>query len=165
MTGLSSVEKVPFARNFTEESVGDSDAAKALLSLLLDAKKYRTAETTGEAQLISIENDCIEQGWDGYNASAISSETIGIAREILESLPSVFPTPDVIPEPDGEIALEWEGEEGAIFSISISKTGLLSHAGSILEGQKLREVSGQEQWNGWNIPEKLMEYISRVNYP
>ncbi len=72
--------------------------------------------------------DASVDGWDGYGAKAVSSATYGNALAFLETLPTTTPVPDVVPEPDGEIAFEWDYGPWRILSVSVGPTGLLSYA-------------------------------------
>jgi hypothetical protein len=86
--------------------------------------------------------DASVDGWDGYGAKGVSSATYGNARAFLETLPTTTPMPDVVPEPDGEIAFEWDYGPWRILSVSVGPTGLLSYAA--LYG-RTSKVHGTEQ--------------------
>lgn len=79
----------------------------------------------------SIEADCGSRNWDGYNATPISHNALRSAWDYASSLPEEIPIPEVTPEPDGEIALEWYGKDGSVFSISFGEGETISYAGLI----------------------------------
>jgi len=67
-------------------------------------------------------------GWDGYDAEPISLESANGALRIINALPDHITPPSVVPEPDGEVALEWSGDNRRDFSVSLSGT-TLTYAG------------------------------------
>lgn len=70
--------------------------------------------------------DCQFSNWDGYGAVPISYYTYHKALCFLEALPSHCPFPEVIPEPDGDLALEWRGGHGKKLSVSLNANGRLA---------------------------------------
>jgi len=64
-------------------------------------------------------------GWDGYGAEPVSIDSANGALQLIEALPEHISLPSVIPEPGGEIALEWRTDNQRDFSISISGTSLV----------------------------------------
>lgn len=73
--------------------------------------------------LDEVFEECSEKGWDGYDARPITEDTYIEAIRLIRSLPltSSIPMPEVIPEPSGEIALEWS--KGKRFTLVISASG------------------------------------------
>jgi len=69
-----------------------------------------------------------------------------------------MPAPDIVPEADGEIAIEWDIEANRIFSVSIGANGPLHFAG--LFGRE-KEVHGVESFNG-EISEDILHYIDKL---
>jgi len=63
---------------------------------------------------------CTDQGWDGYDAEPISMESANGALTVLDVLPEGIQAPDVVPEPTGDIALEWHTEDHKHFSLSVT---------------------------------------------
>lgn len=75
----------------------------------------------------------------------------------LLSLPSWMPLPEIVPESDGEIAIEWDQSPTEIFSISIGEQSAIHFAG--LFG-KDKERHGVEPFEGI-ISEELLYYIEQ----
>jgi len=50
--------------------------------------------------------------WDGYGASAIESQIATQARETFSALVRRLPAPDISPNPNGTISLEWSTQLG-----------------------------------------------------
>lgn len=76
----------------------------------------------------SLFRRCSRPGWDGYDAEPVSVKSANGALQIINALPDHIAPPSVIPEPDGEVALEWSGSNRRDFSISLSGA-TLTYAG------------------------------------
>jgi hypothetical protein len=50
--------------------------------------------------------------WDGYGAAALSPTTVGNAKLLVQSILDTVPLPEISPNPNGTISLEWEAERG-----------------------------------------------------
>jgi len=64
--------------------------------------------------------------------------------------------PDIVPEPDGEIAIEWYRGAGQTFSISIGPSGPVHYAGRFGHNQ---EIHGVEPFLD-GVPSRLLDLIS-----
>jgi len=100
---------------------------------------------------------CSRRGWDGHRAQAISRATYDRARLFLESLPSTVPAPDIVPETDGDIAIEWERGPQHMFSVSIGAMGRVNFVGVYGE----EERHGIEPFDGVISPD-LLFYIRKL---
>jgi hypothetical protein len=69
--------------------------------------------------------------WDGPGSAPVSDLTMGRALAFLEALPSTFPPPEISADPDGEIAFEWYGGRGLVFSVSVGERLGVAYAGTI----------------------------------
>jgi hypothetical protein len=77
-------------------------------------------------QLGEVYTDCYEPDWDGYGAAPIGYDTYLKALAFLEALPSHIPYPDIVPEPDGDLAMEWRGNHEQKLSVSLNAEGRLA---------------------------------------
>ncbi len=93
--------------------------------------------------LHQILQDCSKVNWDGYNASPISERAFFEANKLLELLPSDVPTPEIVPEPTGDIGLEWYRGKQFAFVISVSGRNLITYAGTFGAGN---ETHGTENF-------------------
>jgi hypothetical protein len=90
---------------------------KYLVALARNASVYARA-----AAAETIENmSQLDEDWDGYGAAKISSEARGNAMRVLNTLPATLSTPDIVPNPNGTIAFEWETDK-AVAHLEIGKT-------------------------------------------
>lgn len=115
-----------------------------------------------EATLHSLEElfeECTDEGWDGYNALPISEGAYLEARRIIQSLPmiSFIPMPELTPEPNGEIALEWRKGSRFILVASVRGRNEITYAG--LFG--LNKTHGIEYFND-TLPPVLLDNLKRL---
>ena len=92
-------------------------------------------------ELWDIYRECSEDNWDGYKASPITVSTYKEAKKLLLWIPSLYPLPEILPEPDGGIALEWYKEPNISFAVSVNGTGIIHYAGLFGENN---EMHGKE---------------------
>ncbi|HLF09904.1 MAG TPA: hypothetical protein VJA26_01725, partial [Gammaproteobacteria bacterium] len=99
---------------------------------------------------------------DGYQAKPITQATCGRVAAFLDNLPSWMSAPEIVPEADGEIAIEWYRAKDQTFSISVAENGPLHYAG--LFGRD-EEVHGVEPFAD-SVPIRLLAFISEfLNRP
>ena len=84
--------------------------------------------------LDNIFNECSKKNWNGYNAPPLRKKAYNEARKIIEELPPNIPMPDIVPEPDGDIGLDWYREKHFGFTISVSGNNKINYAGVFGEG-------------------------------
>ena len=103
-------------------------------------------------------SECSEKGWDGYSAEPLSITAYAGALRFLQMWPPSFPTPEVVPEPDGSIGLEWYKSRGNVFIISFDGSSSLAYAGIISGTNKTR---GTEVFAD-SIPETIQNAVARL---
>jgi hypothetical protein len=69
-----------------------------------------------------------------------------------------LPAPDIVPEPDGDLSIEWDFGPDKIFSISIGEMGKLHYAGLLGGGV---ERHGVEPYSGV-VSTEVLGYIKRL---
>ncbi len=80
------------------------------------------------------------------------------AKRLLESLPlTFFPIPEVIPEPNGEIGLEWYREKRNVFVASVSGRNEIVYAGLL----GVNKLHGTEYF-GDSLPSIILENLKRL---
>jgi len=115
-----------------------SDGNRPIKSLWAEDRNYVRgsaadwAPVIGSA-LLTIENECNQNGWDGLGSRAVIDATINLVEEIADCLftllPRGTPAPDLIPESDGEICISWVIDHDRIFSVSVGDHGKINFAG------------------------------------
>lgn len=81
------------------------------------------------ARLDQIMVECGNPGWDGEGASPVTKQARAEALRFLLLLPLSFPTPEVDPEPDGGVALEWCLRRHCVFTLYFSGTQVVGYTG------------------------------------
>ena len=120
-----------------------SESENLKRSYLSVLKKFRIPESIGRYsdilnELEEIKVSCNQDNWDGYGANAVSYDTYLSAIEVILMLNSAFlnvPMPEITPEPDGDIAFEWNDGHGRTFLFSIDDNQTLTYAGIFGSGK------------------------------
>lgn len=121
-------------KGFAEEAEYLENRYKEIL------EEFKSSESTGrysEVQTLINEveevfKSCSKDDWDGYGANAVSGNTYWGAIRVIEMLSAAFlkfPMPEITPEPEGDIAFEWNDEYGRTFVFSIDDDQVLTYAG------------------------------------
>lgn len=147
-------------------NTGFSDDSKSLEKNLerqiMEMRELLTIELrVGEAfeLLFDVYRECSEANWDGYSASPITWNTFREALQLIRLLPSFFPLPEILAEPDGSIGFEWRKGQRLIFVISVEGKHKINYAG-IFGSNK---VHGSEYF-GEMLPSVVIENLRRLFY-
>ncbi len=80
--------------------------------------------------LREVVDERFEEGWDGYDAFPIKESAYEEAKRILENIILFnIPAPEIVAEPNGEIALEWYKGNNQVFIASVSGSSEIVYAG------------------------------------
>jgi hypothetical protein len=161
MTRLAVAYNPGVSVTLKDSSRGASKEQDHIRKLLYEAQNYRTPENTGLRRLDDLTEECSKANWDGYGAIPLNANASRIARAILQTISGSFPAPDIVPEPDGEIAFEWENNDGSIFSLSMGGNGMLAFAGVYADGTK---IHGSEPWHESTLSHAIIEYIGKAAF-
>ncbi len=80
-------------------------------------------------ELSHIRSDCSEEGWDGYNATPVSYAAIIDSAKLIQQLPKDIPAPELVPEPDGSIGLEWYIDQWHVLTLSVKGDAIIVFSG------------------------------------
>jgi hypothetical protein len=69
------------------------------------------------SDLWKLADECREENWDGEGACALETAAIQNTKRFIRAFPDGLPIPDVSPEPDGSISLDWIVSRHRIFSL------------------------------------------------
>jgi hypothetical protein len=151
LDSLPSAEGFSDESNFLRESFAEARDAR-------DISRYWSA-TLDEAldDLARLKQECAELGWEGYGAQPVNEETLDQVVAFLRALPEDVPVPDLVPEPDGEVSIEWQNGPRRVFSVSVGPHERLSYAGLL----------GANRWHGVDlffgaVPPEIIRGIARV---
>lgn len=81
-------------------------------------------------EAFEIYRECSEHGWDGYDASPLSEDSILHARNFIDLIPVWAPRPDLIPSPDGWLSFEWRSRTNRMLSVT-PENGALIYAAAL----------------------------------
>jgi hypothetical protein len=110
------------------------------------------------SQLAAIATECSEQGWDGDNASAVDPIAVLLTKRFLRALPHGVPLPELAPEPDGSISLDWIHSRNRLLSLSIGHRNRLAYAW--LDGADKGHAVAR--FDGQNVPPRVLEAIKDI---
>ncbi len=79
---------------------------------------------------LELGDACAKEGWDGYDATPISSEDIARALLLIDLLPEWASPAELAPSPEGVISFEWHSAQDKILSVTPQK-GLLVYAAAL----------------------------------
>lgn len=108
----------------------------------------------------TVLSECSESNWDGYGAMPISEEAVHEAMYFISQLPSYFPIPGVVPEPDGDLGLEWYHDPGNQLVLTFSGKNIVTFAG-IFEG--VNKTYGSELFID-SIPVLITQILRRLPF-
>lgn len=80
------------------------------------------------AKLMVIANDCVLADWDGNEANPVNEVAVKNAEAFVRALPDDMPMPELAPEPDGSISLDWITSRYRQFSLSVGSDNRLACA-------------------------------------
>jgi len=126
--------------------------------ILMDPLHPGLAKQEAIACVNSITCDCSAPGWDGYKAMPISIESAESAEKFILALPQSIPVPEISPEPDGELSLDWVKTKRSVFSLSMGPNGRMAYAWMDDMGRNC----GVGHFDGVTIPDWMLEKISYI---
>jgi len=107
------------------------------------------------SKLWELADECGSEDWDGEGAVALDNAAIGNAVSFIRALPAGIPLPELAPEPDGAVSLDWMISKTRMFSVSCGSSSRLAY--SWLDGtDRGHAVAG---FDGWSIPERILQGI------
>lgn len=110
-------------------------------------------------ELNNIFLECSKVNWDKYGANPINEAALIEAHWFLTALPSWVPNPEVIPEPSGEIGLEWDYGKDRVFVVTIKGDHSIAYAGLLGAGNRTRGIESYSE----AIPSVIIESVKRVS--
>jgi len=115
----------------TKRSQGDNvtNAIEAKSSHFLTASELARRDEIDT--ILALPQQYQNANWNGEGAAPIPEAAIEEARIFLQKLPTTFPLPEVTPEPDGYLGLEWYANKSLLYVVSFDGKGALSCSGLI----------------------------------
>ena len=163
MTVLSpSARRVNLFRRVQTSAAGVT--AGVVAQLLSRADRHEQDKATDwrpvvRAAIEQLAAECSIPNWDGYGACAISIVAKANAQRFVDLLPTDLPEPEVVPDPDGHIALSWDFGKDRVFTISIGEAETANYAGILGRGVKRH---GQEPFTE-DVAKILVESVREIS--
>ena len=88
----------------------------------------------------------------------VDDATILAAKRFAYSLPRLGAFPEVSADPDGEIAFDWVGRTGEMFSVSVNKQNRLAYAGWFGEKSRIHGIENLDE----GCPQQIIQGIEKV---
>ncbi len=117
-------------------AIGRSDESSTVEKLVKEVQEHFTQANTyyplvqALQQLEEVYEEFSEANWDGYGAFPVLAEAVSEATLFLGLLSdSHLPMPDISPEVDGGIELEWYKSTSFIFTVNMSGSEILGYSG------------------------------------
>ena len=110
------------------------------------------------SQIWGLVNECAEAGWDGAHAEGVDRFAALAAADFIRALPDGLPLPEVAPDPDGAISLDWIRSRNCIFSVSVGTSNRLVYAW--LDGSDRGHAVAR--FDGAQVPVRVLEGIGEI---
>ena len=110
------------------------------------------------AQVWTLVNECSEPGWDGDGAEPVDRFAAFRAADVIRALPPGVPLPEVAPEPDGAISLDWIRSRNNLFSLTVGSGHRLAFAW--LDG--FDRGHGVARFDGQVVPKRILQGIDEI---
>ena len=110
------------------------------------------------SQLWEMFDDCTERDWDGNDAEPLSGVAAVAVTAFIRSMPDRLPLPELAPEPDGAISLDWIESRHRRFSVSFGSNDRLAYAW--LDGSDKGHAVAR--FDGVKIPPRILEGIQSI---
>jgi len=135
----------------------DSRRIKAMARRLSGDSRREPASFAWRTSLLDdlseIIRTCSGAGWDGYDAEPVLPESAICAALLVELLPEGIEVPHILPEPNGDVVLEWLGDDKH-FTLSLSGRSVI-YAGILGAVKKYGE---EPFWD--ELPQTGLEILS-----
>lgn len=143
-------------------SQGISGEAEHLEDLLFELRdnRYHSVflgwRNTLAAEVWEVFKDCSTRGWDGYDAEPITIDTALQCIRMMDLLPDGQFDPEIVPEPDGYIGLEWQNDIGMtmVMSVATSEITFAAILGDKRRSTGVRPISDE-------IPNEILDMLAR----
>lgn len=119
-------------------------------SLALSGNRSATIDA-----LLAVATRCARPDWDGADANPVDLNSVRVAAQLVRSLPEGVPMPEITPEPDGLVSLDWYGPYRRVLSVSASPNGRLAYAW--MNGSD--RGYGVERFDGMRVPAFILTML------
>lgn len=134
------------------------ETAAAVMSRVTQSQSLFGAKAAAISQVWELLESCTDADWDSEKAMRISDAAALRAEDFIRALPDDLPVPELAPEPDGSISLDWIQSRHRLLSLSVGASDRLAYAW--LDGSD--RGHGVVRFDGARVPPRLIEDIRAV---
>lgn len=110
------------------------------------------------SRLWAMLDECSEPDWDGSGAAPLNVSAVAAAEIFIRALPEGVPLPEVAPEPDGSVSLDWIKSRHRQLSLSIGGMDRVAYAWH--DGTDRGHAVAS--FDGTKIPNRILEGIKSL---
>lgn len=111
-------------------------------------------------ELAELARECAEPDWDGEGALALKPGAIETVEQFIRALPPALPLPELAPDPDGAISMDWIAARTRRLTVSADESNRLAYAW--MDGADSGHAV--ERFDGETIPHRIAQEI-RTLFP
>jgi hypothetical protein len=148
------------SRNFSssyQRTLQETETLTKKLSMLLSSEYEQF-----RLDLAEVKNSCSIANWDGYGALPLNKNSVLWAECFIHSFMGSYhpdlPFPELCPEPDGDLGMDWTINQHQL-ALSIDEKGLLSYA--YIHPHNGRH-GGSMKYDGQRIPNVIKDFFNRM---
>ncbi len=108
--------------------------------------------------LKKLADECAASNWDGNESNAINETAVQTAEAFIRAMPDDMPMPELAPDPDGSILLDWIVSRQRMFSVSVGQNNRLAYAW--LDGAA--QGHAVDPFDGDGIPTRIRDCIETI---
>lgn len=135
-----------------------SQAASALVNSAERSHVLFGGKAAALSRLWAMANECAEDGWDADNSCPLDPISVRNTDAFLRALPDHVKLPEIAPEPDGSVSLDWVASRHRLVSLSIGASNRLAYAW--LDGTD--KGHGVARFDGNHVPSRVLEAIEAI---
>jgi len=142
----------------SEESRAVREAMEAIRPSVEKSEALFGGKAAVIAHVWALVNECSEPGWDGDGAEPVDRLAAFRAADVIRALPPRVPLPEVAPEPDGSISLDWIRSRSRVFSLTVGSSDRLALAW--VDGSD--RGHGVVRFDGQVVPNHVLQGIDGI---
>ena len=159
MIGYAAMQ--PLTRAGTAVSQEAQAVRYAARDVVLHAERSQSlfgTKAVAISEVWKLADECAVENWDGNEALALDPLAVSRAIEFIRALPDGLPMPELAPEPDGSISLDWIQSRHRLFSLSIGCSERIAYAW--LDGAD--KGHGVARFDGYQVPPRVFDLIQSI---
>jgi hypothetical protein len=142
----------------SEESRAVREAVESIRKSVEKSQALFGGKAAAIGRVWALVNECSDPGWDGDGADPVDRLAAFRAADVIRALPPRVPFPEVTPEPDGAISLDWIRSRNQLFSLTVGSGDRLAFAW--LNGSD--RGHGVVRFGGQAIPNPILHGIDEI---